>query len=159
MFSGSIAGWLGWSISGPLVWTGAIVAGIVCCYRRRGSLWPPFVLACSVAFAIFGGFPENYALMAITLGVGLGAAAMGRGRLDTETARRSRQRRQPVCGAAGLPVRALALRLDRPLDRAWRAHVLGTHTEADELRRPAPEPCAVIEQPDDPRHFQFGNGS
>ncbi len=66
MLSGPFAGWLGWSISGPLAWTGWIVAAAILLYRappgHRG--WRYVLLAASSAFCIFGGFPEDYLLMA-----------------------------------------------------------------------------------------------
>ena len=80
MFSGSIAGWLGWSITGPLVWTGAIVAAAILSYRRRRAVWPPLALAIAVAFSIFGGFPEDYALLAIALAALLAGAGLARAR-------------------------------------------------------------------------------
>jgi hypothetical protein len=83
MLSGALAGWLGWSISGPLVWSGAILASAVLTYRTERRALPPFLLAVSIAFAVFGGFPEDYALLAITFGallVGGGITAVLRGR-------------------------------------------------------------------------------
>lgn len=66
MLSGSFAGWLGWSISGPLAWTGWIVACVILVYRappgRRGRY--TLLLALVTMFCIYGGFPEDYALMA-----------------------------------------------------------------------------------------------
>lgn len=72
MVSGSFANWLGWSISGVFCWTGFICAGAVLCWRSRRWVGPVALVAVSVAFAIYGGFPEGYVLLGGAL-VGLGA--------------------------------------------------------------------------------------
>lgn len=94
MLSGNVAGWLGWPVSGTLVWTGWLLAGCLCCYRagrhrsRRGAgrgdragrdhaggdriprgAGAVALLALSSAFAVYGGFPEGYVLVAFGLGV------------------------------------------------------------------------------------------
>lgn len=74
MLSGSFAGWLGWSVSGPLAWLGWIAAASFLVYRTR-RLAAVLLLALSVAFAVYGGFPETYALAAIGLGVLLAVTA------------------------------------------------------------------------------------
>jgi hypothetical protein len=84
MLSGAFAGWLGWPISGPIALAGVVVAALVLAYRTRARVWPVVVLACGVAFTIFGGFPEEYALIAIAFAVllavgGIVAIATGRG--------------------------------------------------------------------------------
>ncbi|MDA8295179.1 MAG: hypothetical protein M0004_01095 [Actinomycetota bacterium] len=84
MLSGSFAGWLGWAISGPLAWAGWILAAAIWCARARRSLAPVALLAVSAAFCIYGGFPEDYALMAFGLGLVLaiaGVIAVARRRL------------------------------------------------------------------------------
>ncbi len=70
MLSGSLTGWLGWSVSGPLVWAGWIAAGAVLTYRAapRQRAGPLALSAVAVAFAIYGGFPESYVLLALALG-------------------------------------------------------------------------------------------
>jgi hypothetical protein len=73
MLSGSFAGWLGWSISGPVAWSGFILAGVVLAYRSRRRARDLWLLAVSVAFAIYGGFPEMYVILGPAL---LGAAAI-----------------------------------------------------------------------------------
>jgi hypothetical protein len=73
MLSGSFAGWLGWSISGPVAWSGFILAGIALAYRSRRRARDLWLLAVSVAFAIYGGFPEMYVIMGPAL---LGAAGV-----------------------------------------------------------------------------------
>lgn len=66
MLSGSLSGWLGWSVSGPLVWSGWLAVGALLCWRprRRGSTGV-VVLALATAFAVYGGFPETLVLLAI----------------------------------------------------------------------------------------------
>ncbi|HUZ20108.1 MAG TPA: YfhO family protein [Acidimicrobiales bacterium] len=76
MLSGAFAGWLGWAVSGPLAWAGWIAAGVVCCYRSRGRARDVALLAVAVAFALYGGFPESYVLLAIGLGVLLVVAGL-----------------------------------------------------------------------------------
>ena len=67
MLSGPFSGWLGWSISGPLALAGFVVAAAIWCYRRPGRAGPMAALAASVGAAVYGGFPEDYALLAATL--------------------------------------------------------------------------------------------
>jgi hypothetical protein len=89
MLSGSLSGWAGWAVSGPLVWAGWLMAGALLCWRpgalpragaegtgrhgtgRQGTgrrYVGPVVLALSGAFAVYGGFPETLLLLAIGLG-------------------------------------------------------------------------------------------
>ncbi|MGC9156470.1 MAG: hypothetical protein ACP5HZ_12625, partial [Ferrimicrobium sp.] len=78
MLCGSFAGWLGWSVSGPLAWTGWILTAAILLYRappgQRG--WRYVLLASVTMFCIFGGFPEAYVLMAGSLGLLLVVAAV-----------------------------------------------------------------------------------
>ncbi len=69
MLSGAFTGWLGWSISGPLAFVGWIVLAGLMCYRQkeRYRVKGIALLALVTAFCIYGGFPEDYVLMAITL--------------------------------------------------------------------------------------------
>jgi hypothetical protein len=71
MLSGSLAGWLGWSVSGPLVWAGWIATAVVLVYRARTGrrLAAVALLSVCVAFCIYGGFPETYVLLAGGLAV------------------------------------------------------------------------------------------
>jgi len=84
MLSGFFSGRLGWSITGPFAFTGFLAAFLLLAYRRPG-LRHVVGLAASVAFAVYGGFPEAYPLIAIGLaaflGVG-GLAALAQGRLE-----------------------------------------------------------------------------
>jgi hypothetical protein len=63
MLSGGFASWLGWSLSGVVAWAPWICAFILLAYRDSRRRWP-VLLAVSVMFAFFGGFPEMYALLA-----------------------------------------------------------------------------------------------
>lgn len=79
MLSGPFSGWLGWSISGPLAWTGWIIAATILVYRSppHQRAWRFALLAAATAFCIYGGFPEVYFLMAgalLLLLMGLGIA-------------------------------------------------------------------------------------
>ena len=86
MLSGAFAGWLGWSISGTVCWTGFIAAGLLWTYRAAHKASPIALLAVSVAFSIYGGFPEGMvleaiALIALLVGVGIAKLLM-RDRID-----------------------------------------------------------------------------
>ena len=66
MLSGSLSGWLGWAVSGPLVWAGWLLVGALLCWRPRGPRsGGAVVLALAIAFAVYGGFPETLVLLAI----------------------------------------------------------------------------------------------
>ncbi|HVC25718.1 MAG TPA: hypothetical protein VND23_08170 [Acidimicrobiales bacterium] len=71
MLSGSFAGWLGWSVDGPVAWAGWILAAVVLAYRSRGRVREVALLAVAVAFSLYAGFPESYVLLAIGLGVAI----------------------------------------------------------------------------------------
>jgi Bacterial membrane protein YfhO len=107
MLSGSFAGWLGWSISGTLCWAGYLLAALILCERRPFRAGPITLLAGSVAFAIYGGFVEAYALLAVVLG----AMALLGGLLTAPAARR---RLRAVVGSVGLGG-ALGVMLAAPL--------------------------------------------
>jgi hypothetical protein len=68
MLSGSLSGWAGWAVSGPLVWAGWAIAGAVLCWRpgrwRSGGV---VLVALSAAFALYGGFPETLVLGALAV--------------------------------------------------------------------------------------------
>ena len=71
MLSGSFAGWLGWSTSGPLAWMGWLAAACILTYRARRGRRARAValLSLCVAFCVLGGSPDAYALVAIGLAV------------------------------------------------------------------------------------------
>ncbi len=77
MLSGSFAGWLGWAVGGPVAWSGFIVAGAILAYRSRRRVRDLWLLALSVAFAVYGGFPEEYVLMGVVLVGVLAVGALG----------------------------------------------------------------------------------
>jgi hypothetical protein len=77
MLSGSFTGFLGWAVGGPVAWSGFIVAGAILAYRSRRRVRDLWLLALSVAFAVYGGFPEEYVLMAVVLGGVLAVGALG----------------------------------------------------------------------------------
>ncbi|MGC9156522.1 MAG: hypothetical protein ACP5HZ_12895 [Ferrimicrobium sp.] len=80
MLSGAFAGWLGWAISGPLAWAGWLLAAGILLYRAKPgdrAKWYA-LLALSVAFSIYGGFPEVYVLMAGAFGLLFGFAGIAR---------------------------------------------------------------------------------
>ncbi len=81
MLSGSLSGWAGWAVTGPLIWAGWLVTGVLLCWRpRRRRMTGVAILALSSAFAVYGGFPETLVLLSIALGalVLIGGAAAGR---------------------------------------------------------------------------------
>jgi hypothetical protein len=84
MLSGAFANWLGWSISGVVCWAGFLFAGAILCYRATRLTVPVTVFGLSIAFAIYGGFPEGYVLLAGTfmllfLLIGVGLQISGHG--------------------------------------------------------------------------------
>jgi hypothetical protein len=105
MLSGSFAGWLGWSISGPVAWSGFILAGIALAYRSRRRARDLWLLALSIAFAIYGGFPEMYPLMAAVLLCICGVAAIG-SLIETHRLALRGISRVLVASAAGLALSA-----------------------------------------------------
>ena len=97
MLAGAFSGWLGWSVDGPVAWAGWILAACVLAYRSRGRVREVVLLAVTVAFSLYAGFPESYVLLAIGLGVVLVAAG-----LATVAARRSVASRGVARLAAGV---------------------------------------------------------
>ena len=84
MLSGSFSGWAGWAVSRPMAWAGWILAGALLCWRpgSHRSLGV-VVLAFAGAFAVYGGFPETLALLAVgmlVLTVVAGAVGKAEGR-------------------------------------------------------------------------------
>ena len=61
MLSGPLTGWLGWAVSGPLVYAGWIVLGALLCYnaREKQRVFSVALLALASAFCIYAGFPED----------------------------------------------------------------------------------------------------
>jgi hypothetical protein len=85
MLSGSLSGWAGWAVSGPLAWAGWALAGAVLCWEPgRWRSAGVVMVALSTAFAVYGGFPETLALGALAVGsvvVIAGACAAVRGQV------------------------------------------------------------------------------
>jgi hypothetical protein len=76
MLCGSFAGWIGWSISATFCWAGFVAAGLLWCYREPGRTAPVVLLAVSVAFTIYGGFPEGMVIEAIVFALLIGATGI-----------------------------------------------------------------------------------
>ncbi|MHB8244430.1 MAG: hypothetical protein ACYDGN_03600 [Acidimicrobiales bacterium] len=77
MLSGGFTGWLGWSLSGVVAWAPWVCLFMLLSYRDPRRRWP-VLLATSVMFGFFGGFPEMYALFggAAAAFAGFGAVAL-----------------------------------------------------------------------------------
>jgi hypothetical protein len=69
MLSGALSGWAGWAVSRPLVWAGWLLAGMLLCHRTGHRLGGVMLVAFASAFAVYGGFPETLALLALALTV------------------------------------------------------------------------------------------
>jgi hypothetical protein len=86
MLSGAFAGWLTWPLSGVVAWLGWIAALAILAYRWKARRSYMVLLALSVAFCVYGGFPEAYFFVAgalATFFVVLAALALvGRRRLS-----------------------------------------------------------------------------
>jgi hypothetical protein len=75
MFSGAFANWVTWPLSDVVAWSGWIAAFLLLSYRSRRLGWI-VGLAVSVAFSVFGGFPEANVMMALVVGAFFAAAAL-----------------------------------------------------------------------------------
>ncbi len=136
MLSGAFAGWLTWPLSDVVSWLGWIAALVILAYRWRGRRWYVVLLALSVAFCVYGGFPEAYFFVAgalLTLfGVVVVIALVRRNRLSISGIGRvavgilaggalssplwlagmqvvKASHRATLTGFSGLPARSLAL--------------------------------------------------
>lgn len=120
MLCGAFASWVGWPLGDVMCWTGWLAAGLVLSHRdpRPRSV---ILLAASVAFAVYGGFPEANVLLLVGLGFMLAVWAV--------PARRRLRVRGLVATAAGT---AAGLALSAPLWIPGTAMILGsvraTHT-------------------------------
>ena len=89
MLSGALSGWAGWAVSRPLVWVGWLLAGMMLCRHPGHRLAGVMVVAFASAFAVYGGFPETLALLALGLALlaivsgAFGWLMGGRGQLAT----------------------------------------------------------------------------
>lgn len=77
MLSGAFVNWLGWPLSDVVAWTGFLCAFSMLAYRRRAARYV-VLLAVSAAFCCYGGFPEAYVLLALTLGAGAAVLAVAK---------------------------------------------------------------------------------
>ncbi len=86
MLSGAFSAWLAWPLSGVVAWLGWIAALAILTYRWTGKRRYVVLLALSVAFCVYGGFPEAYFFVAaalVTFFFVMGALALvGRRRLS-----------------------------------------------------------------------------
>ena len=67
MLSGAFSAWLAWPLSGVVAWLGWIAALAILAYRWKGKRSYVVLLALSVAFCVYGGFPEAYFFVAAAL--------------------------------------------------------------------------------------------
>jgi hypothetical protein len=67
MLSGALSAWLAWPLSGVVAWLGWIMALAILAYRWKGKRSYVILLALSVAFCVFAGFPEAYFFVAAAL--------------------------------------------------------------------------------------------
>ena len=67
MLSGAFSAWLAWPLSGVVAWLGWIMALAILAYRWKGKRSYVILLALSVAFCVFAGFPEAYFFVAAAL--------------------------------------------------------------------------------------------
>jgi hypothetical protein len=82
MFSGAFANWVTWPLSDVVAWAGWIAAFVILAYRTRRG-FALLGLALSVAFSVFGGFPEANITMLLVLGAffaagGIASLVVGR---------------------------------------------------------------------------------
>jgi hypothetical protein len=86
MLSGAFSAWLAWPLSGVVAWLGWIVALAILAYRWKTRRSYVVLLALSVAFCVYGGFPEAYFFVAAALvtffAVLVALALVGRRRLS-----------------------------------------------------------------------------
>lgn len=68
MLSGSLSGWAGWAVSGPLAWAGWLLAGALLCWQPGRRRWAGvIVVSLASGFAVYGGFPETLVFVGIAL--------------------------------------------------------------------------------------------
>lgn len=69
MLSGAFANWLSWPLTDVVAWLGWIAAFAILAYRWPGRLRYVVGLAVSVAFCLYGGFPEANVFVVVSLAV------------------------------------------------------------------------------------------
>lgn len=67
--AGPLAGWAGWPQMAVADLTGWLIAAAVLVVRRPRSRWPVVLLGVVTALALYGGFPELFALVGIGVAV------------------------------------------------------------------------------------------
>ena len=67
--SGGFSGWLGWSTSGVLALMGWVLAGAVLIIRGDRRISGVVLLAVSLAFSVYGGYPESTIDVLLALGL------------------------------------------------------------------------------------------
>lgn len=90
MLSGAFANWLTWPLTDVVAWLGWIAAFAILAYRWPGRFRYVLGLASSVAFCLYGGFPEGNVFVAVAiavLAVVFVAASAVVGRLGRSSAR------------------------------------------------------------------------
>lgn len=78
MLAGAFTGWLTWPLTDVACWTGWICAFGLLCYREPHKHRYFVGLALSVAFSIYGGFPEANVMCAMVLAAGVIVFVLGR---------------------------------------------------------------------------------
>ncbi len=63
--SGAFTGWAGWPMTGVFCWMGWVLGAALLIVQDSHRFRWTLLLAISVAFAIYGGHPESYVLMAL----------------------------------------------------------------------------------------------
>jgi hypothetical protein len=85
MLSGAFSSWLAWPLSGVVDWVAWIAALAILAYRWRAKRSYVVLLALSIAFCVYGGFPEAYYFVAaalLTFFVVMGVLALVKRRLS-----------------------------------------------------------------------------
>ena len=75
MLSGAFSSWLTWPLSDVMSWTGWIATLCVLSYRLPDRRRYVALLAGATAFCLYGGFPEAYVFVMVTMAVLFGVAS------------------------------------------------------------------------------------
>jgi hypothetical protein len=136
MLSGAFTAWLGWALGGPVAWSGFVVAGVILAYRSRRRVRDLWLLALVVAFAVYGGFPEEYILMGAVLTGVMAVAALGIYAADHRLAARGLARVAAGIAAGfglsaplwlpGISLLAHSARFSKLLDQQFPLHVIAS---------------------------------
>ena len=77
MLAGAFSSWVTWPLTDVVAWTGWICAAAILCYRSD-KLRYVALLGVTVAFSVYGGFPEANVMVVLVIGalvVGVAVAA------------------------------------------------------------------------------------